>query len=47
MAYEVRWSPEAVEDIEAIAAWIGKDSLQHAEAVVDGKRLLENVPRTE
>lgn len=39
MAYEVRWSPEAVEDIEAIAAWIGRDSLQHAEAVVD--RLLD------
>ncbi|QIT54876.1 type II toxin-antitoxin system RelE/ParE family toxin [Aquisalimonas sp. 2447] len=41
MAYEVKWSPEAVEDVEAIAAWIGRDSPQHAEALVD--RLLQVV----
>ena len=35
MAYEVRWLPEEVEVIEAIAAWIGRDSPQHAEAVID------------
>lgn len=39
MAYTVRWSPEAVEDAELIAAWIRKDSPQHAGAVID--RLLE------
>ncbi|MCP1672936.1 addiction module RelE/StbE family toxin [Natronocella acetinitrilica] len=35
MAYTVRWSPEAVDDAEAIAAWINNDSPQHASSVVD------------
>lgn len=35
MAYAVRWSPEAVEDVESIAAWISRDSPRHAGAVVD------------
>ena len=39
MAHEVRWSPDAVEDVEAIAEWIGRDSRQHAEAVAE--RLLQ------
>lgn len=33
MALEVTWSPEAIEDIEAIAAYIERDSLFYAKAV--------------
>ena len=35
MAFEVTWSPEAVEDVEEIAAYIAKDSAFYAQAVVD------------
>jgi toxin ParE1/3/4 len=35
MAYQVGWSPEAVEDVEEIAGYIGKDSPQYAQAVAD------------
>ena len=33
MAYQVSWSPEAVEDIEKIASYIEKDSPSYAQAV--------------
>ena len=34
MAYPLAWSPEAIEDIEAIAAYIERDSPWYAKAVV-------------
>jgi plasmid stabilization system protein ParE len=34
MDLEVRWSPEAIEDVEAIAEYIGRDSQHYAQAVV-------------
>ena len=34
MAYEVVWSPRAIEDVEAIAAYISIDSTAYAAAVV-------------
>jgi toxin ParE1/3/4 len=34
MAYEVVWSPRAVEDVEAIALYIAADSTSYAAAVV-------------
>ena len=34
MGFEVRWSPEATEDIEAIAEYIERDSEYYARAVV-------------
>lgn len=34
MAYVVRWSPRALEDVEAIADYIEKDSSFYAKAVV-------------
>lgn len=34
MAYELRWSPEAVEDVEQIAQYIERDSAWYAQAVV-------------
>ncbi len=34
MARQLRWSPEAVEDIEAIALYIERDSSYYARAVV-------------
>jgi plasmid stabilization system protein ParE len=34
MAYRVAWSPEALEDLEAIAEFIGRDSRFYAQAVV-------------
>jgi plasmid stabilization system protein ParE len=34
MDLEVRWSPEATEDLEAIAEYIGRDSEYYARAVV-------------
>jgi plasmid stabilization system protein ParE len=34
MDLEVRWSPEATEDIEAIAEYIARDSEHYARAVV-------------
>ncbi len=34
MAHRLAWSPEAIEDIEAIASYIERDSLWYARAVV-------------
>ncbi len=34
MDLEIRWSPEAVEDLEAIAEYIARDSAHYAGAVV-------------
>ena len=34
MAYELRWSEEALEDIDSIATYIEKDSPVYAKAVV-------------
>lgn len=34
MAYQVVWSPRAVEDVEAIAIYISADSAAYAAAVV-------------
>lgn len=34
MGYKVVWSPEAVEDLESIAEYIGRDSAFYARAVV-------------
>ncbi len=35
MDCKVKWSPEAVEDVEEIAHYIEKDSLYYAQAVTD------------
>lgn len=35
MDYEIRWSPEAIEDVEEIAAYIRKDSPVYAQKVVE------------
>lgn len=34
MALEVRWSPEAIEDMESIAGYISRDSRFYASSVV-------------
>ena len=34
MAYQVVWSPKALEDVEGIAAYIARDSASYAAAVV-------------
>jgi toxin ParE1/3/4 len=34
MAYQVVWSPKALEDADAIAAYIARDSASYAAAVV-------------
>ncbi|HEY0321250.1 MAG TPA: type II toxin-antitoxin system RelE/ParE family toxin [Pyrinomonadaceae bacterium] len=34
MAYEVEWSPRAIEDVEAIALYISADSTAYAASVV-------------
>jgi toxin ParE1/3/4 len=34
MAYRVVWSPKAVEDVDVIASYIGRDSSSYAAAVV-------------
>lgn len=36
MGLEVKWSPEATEDLEAIAEYIARDSEYYARAVVTG-----------
>lgn len=33
MAYQVVWSPRAVDDVEAIAAYIAEDSIAYARSV--------------
>ena len=48
MAYQVVWSPTALEDIEAIASYISRDSLSYAGTVVsriiNSTRNLEEFP---
>ena len=48
MAYEVVWSPTALEDVEAIASYISRDSVSYAGAVVrkviNSTRNLEHFP---
>ena len=48
MAYQVVWSPTALEDIEAIASYISRDSISYAGAVVrkviNSTHNLENFP---
>ena len=48
MAYEVAWSPTALEDVEAIASYISRDSISYAGAVVrrviKSTRNLEDFP---
>ncbi|HAC64465.1 MAG TPA: type II toxin-antitoxin system mRNA interferase toxin, RelE/StbE family [Cyanothece sp. UBA12306] len=48
MAYRVIWSSKAVEDVDAIATYIGRDSPSYAAAVVrqiiDITRQLEQCP---
>lgn len=39
MAYQVEWSPRAIEDVEAIALYIASDSAAYAAAVV--KKILD------
>lgn len=34
MAYQIEWSPRAIEDLEAIAQYIAADSTSYAAAVV-------------
>ena len=48
MAYEVAWSPRAVDDVQAIAAYIAEDSVAYAKSVaqkiVASTRKLANFP---
>ena len=48
MAYRVVWSPKAIDDVEAIADYIARDSLSYAGAVVrkiiNSTRNLESFP---
>ncbi|MEH2059800.1 MAG: type II toxin-antitoxin system RelE/ParE family toxin [Nostoc sp.] len=48
MAYQVVWSPKALEDVEDIATYISRDSAAYAAAVVqriiDVTRNLSNFP---
>ncbi len=39
MAYQVEWSPKALDDVEAIAIYISRDSASYAAAVV--KKILD------
>lgn len=39
MDLEVRWSPEAIEDLESIAEYIGRDSQLYANTVSDCLRI--------
>jgi addiction module RelE/StbE family toxin len=43
MAYRIEWSPRAIEDVEAIAAYIAADSTAYARAVV--KKIVETTRR--
>jgi plasmid stabilization system protein ParE len=36
MDFKAAWSPEAVEDVESIAEYIGKDSAFYANSVISG-----------
>ena len=48
MAYEVVWSPRAIDDVRAIATYIAQDSLAYAKSVaqkiVASTRRLANFP---
>ena len=45
MARQLRWSPEAVEDVEAIALYIERDSSYYAQAVVSRiVSLVDSIP---
>ena len=48
MAYRIKWSPRAAEDVESIASYISQDSPTYAAAVVrrilDVTRNLSNFP---
>lgn len=48
MAYRVVWSPKAIDDVDAIATYIARDSRSYASAVVqkmlDLTRNLSNFP---
>jgi len=48
MDYQIEWSPEAVEDIEEIAAYIRKDSPLYAsqvtEELIAASRRLKQLP---
>jgi toxin ParE1/3/4 len=48
MAYQVVWSPNAIDDVDEIASYIAKDSVAYAAAVVrkilDTTRNLSNFP---
>ena len=48
MAYRVAWSPSALEDVEAIADYVSRDSKSYASAVVrkiiNSTRSLERFP---
>lgn len=50
MDFRVIWSPEAIEDLDSIAAYIERDSIRYAGAVVDRilerGRALESLPRS-
>ena len=48
MDYRLTWSPEAIEDLESIAEYIGRDSLFYAQSVVsqilDTSRTIREFP---
>ncbi|OAG26709.1 type II toxin-antitoxin system RelE/ParE family toxin [Thermodesulfatator autotrophicus] len=41
MAYIIKWSPEAVEDLEAIYNFIARDSVYYAKSVI--RKILDSV----
>ncbi len=45
MAFRIKWSPQAVEDLEAIYHFISRDSLYYAKSVV--KKILDSVKQLE
>ncbi len=45
MAKKIVWSPSALEDIDAIAAYIARDSVYHASLFID--RIIDAVERAE
>jgi toxin ParE1/3/4 len=45
MAYQVVWSPTALEDVEAIASYISRDSISYAGAVI--RKIIHSTRRLE
>lgn len=49
MAYKIKWSPEAVEDLEAIYNFIARDSIYYAKSVItqilDSVQSLKDFPK--